>query len=235
MALCQGANNLAEIEEISKPLTKMKNKKVLLFAGLGLAAGVIVLAVKGAGWGSAGAPVVAGVVGGDQAVSALGAQMQAFQQAVTEGQTSLTERLDVSDQTLGLLGQTVESNREGSAGAFAAVLESQKNIVGQLLELQQSQEIKETAAPVRAPDKIVYGATVDIANARSILGNTGYSYIDTTNIKSSNLRFDANSLIVGGAGAVGGVGDVNLSGARRLFGEDREATAAEIANYKANL
>jgi len=195
---------LAEIEEVSKPLTKMKNKKVLLFAGLGLAAGVVVLAFRGAvgGGSSASAPVAADVIGGDQAVSALGSQLQSFAQAVTEGQSS---------------------------------------IVGQLVELQQSQEAATAipapvvAVPVRAPDKIVYGPTIDVNNARNILGNTGYSYVDTTNIKTSNLQFNENSLIVGGVKAGGGVGDVNLNGGRRLFGDDREGTAAEIANYKANL
>jgi len=195
---------LAEIEEIAKPLTKMKNKKILLFAGLGLAAGVVVLAFRGAGGGSGSAPVAADVIGGggDQAVSALGSQLQSFAQAVTEGQGS---------------------------------------IVGQLVALQQSQDAAlaipapVVAVPVRAPDKIVYGPKIDINNARNILGNTGYSYVDTTNIKTSNLQFNENSLIVGGSKAGGGVGDVNLNGARRLFGEDRYDTAAEIANYKANL
>lgn len=220
---------MAEIEEVSKPLTKMKNKKVLLFAGLGLVAGVVVLAFRGAGGGSASAPV-ADVIGGDQAVDALGSQMQAFAQQMGESQGELTQQMGESQTEL-----------NSQMTAFQAdVNTNQASIVSQLVELQKSQAIPEpvapvVAVPVRAPNKIVYGPTVDLNNARNILGNTGYSYVDTTNIKADNLQFNENSLIVGGSKAGGGVGDVNLNGARRLFGDDRYATAAEIANYKANL
>lgn len=128
---------LAEIKEISKPLTKMKNKKILLFAGLGLAAGVVVLAVRGAGAGSASAPVTADVVGGDQAVGALGSQMQAFAQQMGESQGELSQQIGESQTEL---AQQIT--------AFQAdVNTGQASIVSQLVELEQ-QTIPAPAAPV---------------------------------------------------------------------------------------
>ena len=128
---------MAEIKEISKPLTKMKNKKILLFAGLGLAAGVVVLAVRGAGAGSASAPVTADVVGGDQAVGALGSQMQAFAQQMGESQGELSQQIGESQTEL---AQQIT--------AFQAdVNTGQASIVSQLVELEQ-QTIPAPAAPV---------------------------------------------------------------------------------------
>ncbi|KJR44860.1 YD repeat protein [Desulfosporosinus sp. I2] len=77
----------------------------------------------------------------------------------------------------------------------------------------------------------VYGAPTDIQSAKSILGDKGYTYIDTTTAKS--LIINSDDLIVGGTSAGGGVGaNVNANGATRLAGVDSNATAVEIQDYK---
>jgi archaellum component FlaC len=82
--------------------------------------------------------------------------------------------------------------------------------------------------------KMVYGNKTDIENARAIFGDDGYEYIDTTNIDPSSLNLTANDIVVGGAGAYGGVGDANLNGATRLSGSNREATINAIRQYNNN-
>lgn len=78
----------------------------------------------------------------------------------------------------------------------------------------------------------VYGNSVDLANAQSTLGNSGYTYINTSS-SSWNGTVQSGSIVVGGTGAIGGVGaNINTSGSIRLSGSDRYATTSAIQSYK---
>lgn len=79
--------------------------------------------------------------------------------------------------------------------------------------------------------KNVYGNSIDIGIARGILGDVGYNYILTDQVGFVLPTFTSNDLIIGGAGATGGVGDVELNGAIRLWGANRDLTAEAIRNY----
>jgi len=68
-------------------------------------------------------------------------------------------------------------------------------------------------------------------NVQSILGTTGYVYIRTDLPGFKLPIFCTNNIIVGGSGATGGVGNVNLNGAIRLGGANSYLTAQVISNY----
>jgi RHS repeat-associated protein len=83
----------------------------------------------------------------------------------------------------------------------------------------------------------VLGNQTDLNSAKTNLGSTGNTFIDTTNLSADTIEFilastKGNSIIVGGTGAVGGVGaNVNTNGTPRLAGTDRTATANSIQNF----
>jgi len=80
--------------------------------------------------------------------------------------------------------------------------------------------------------KYVYGNNVDLENAKKVLGYSGYNYIQSDEPGFvMPASFNSNDIIIGGTGAAGGIGDVNINGATRLAGVDREDTARLIRNY----
>lgn len=96
--------------------------------------------------------------------------------------------------------------------------------------------IKSIVEPGREGVKNVYGNSIDIGNAKSILGANGYNYILTDQPGFSLPIFTSNDIIVGSTGAIGGVGEVELNGAIRLWGATRDLTAEAIRNYvRANI
>jgi len=83
-----------------------------------------------------------------------------------------------------------------------------------------------------AVSKNVYGPSVDLGNAKSILGTAGYNYIQTDILGFvMPTSFTCNDVILGGPGAIGGIGNVNLNGATRIAGIDRYDTIRLIKNY----
>jgi len=74
----------------------------------------------------------------------------------------------------------------------------------------------------------VYGNSTDLANARATMGNN-YNYIDSS-AKDYKAPTDySNSIVVGGAGAIGGV--ANSGSAIRLSGANRADTQTAMQNY----
>jgi hypothetical protein len=81
----------------------------------------------------------------------------------------------------------------------------------------------------------VYGNSTDLANAQRLWGglyNGDYNYINTEGLDPSQYKFGANDIVLGGTQAQGGIGDVNLNGAQRLWGADSAATNAALSGYK---
>lgn len=80
--------------------------------------------------------------------------------------------------------------------------------------------------------KCVYGTKEDLDNAKDILGNIGYDYIQTD---SSDFKmpqtFTSNDIILGGIYKSGGIGNIDLNGAVRIEGNDVDETARMINNY----
>jgi len=150
------------------------------------------------------------------------------------GQSTVVQSQPAADvvggsQDVSVLGQQLQTFTQ-------SVSESQNSIVSQLVALQTATTATDTASTVSAKtDKYVYGATVDLDNAKALLGPTGYKYIDTTNMTSSGLSLGVGDLVVGGVKAGGGVGDVNLNGAKRIDGNSKEDTNTAIINYKKSL
>ena len=92
-----------------------------------------------------------------------------------------------------------------------------------------------TIAAIRAYAGIknVYGAGADLANAKGILGTTGYNYIQTDAAGFQKpSSFTASAIILGGTGTQGGISDTNIGGAIRLWGANSALTAQAINNYR---
>jgi len=80
----------------------------------------------------------------------------------------------------------------------------------------------------------VYGNAVDLQNARNSLNGKGnFNYVDTSAQGYKAGTYGANDIVVGGAGALGGV--VDSGSAMRFSGLDRGATATAIQNYANGL
>ncbi|WP_446897703.1 phage tail tape measure protein [Clostridium sp. LBM24168] len=78
---------------------------------------------------------------------------------------------------------------------------------------------------------IVYGSGVDLENAKSILGNSGYVYKDISKMSPediSKLQLTSNDIVVGGEAVTQGL---NQGSATRLWGANRDATKEQIAQY----
>gem|GEM_PF-867951 len=78
----------------------------------------------------------------------------------------------------------------------------------------------------------VYGAGIDIENAKNILGIDGYNYIDTKMIDHSKIKLGENDIVLGAKGTHNGISRDDLGGATRLGGSNRYDTAAIIQLYK---
>ena len=76
----------------------------------------------------------------------------------------------------------------------------------------------------------VYGNSTDIANATQYLSGSGYTFVDTSKTYVNPSSISSDSIIVGGAGANGGVSS-NPNGARRLAGADRYETISAMQSY----
>lgn len=133
---------MADIEVLDNFKGLTKNKKTLLFAGLGLAAGVVVLAVRGAGGNSEEAMVVEEAEK-DQSVSVLGSQMAAFENAVKQNQDSITSQLDRTTEAYEALTEDFADYQKSSEDKLLALQTaakaSQDSLVAQLIKLQNKQ------------------------------------------------------------------------------------------------
>ncbi|EPY2277932.1 hypothetical protein ACXAT3_002684 [Clostridium sporogenes] len=78
----------------------------------------------------------------------------------------------------------------------------------------------------------VYGAGIDIENAKKILGIDGYNYVDTKMIDHSKIKLGENDIVLGAKGTHNGINRDDLGGATRLGGGNRYDTAAIIQLYK---
>jgi len=164
-------------------------------------------------------------------VGGIGAALVVLAYRGVRGQSAVVQSQPAADvvggsQDLSVLGQQLQTFSQ-------SFTESQNSIVSQLVALQTATTATDTASTVSTkPDRYVYGATVDLDNAKALLGNVGYKYIDTTHMASSGLSLGVGDLVVGGVKAGGGVGDVNLNGAQRISGNSLEDTNTAIINYQ---
>jgi hypothetical protein len=71
----------------------------------------------------------------------------------------------------------------------------------------------------------IYGNSIDLENAQSVLGSR-YKYVNTEGMAQELIQslLKNGDLVVGGTGATGGVGDIDLNGATRVAGSNREET-----------
>ncbi|MDP4240781.1 MAG: hypothetical protein Q8904_15065 [Bacteroidota bacterium] len=137
---------MSEIVESSAPvLKKLGKNKILLFGGLGAVAGIVVLAMKGAGKQQS-AMVAETGASGDQAVSAIGSQMQAFEQAYGESNASMTAQIDSLTAQLETVGGNVSTVTESLTEFQKTNTETQKAITDQLIELQHGAAVAAAAA-----------------------------------------------------------------------------------------
>ena len=93
--------------------------------------------------------------------------------------------------------------------------------------------INDIISPNKYQDvKNVYGSGIDLENARKILGIKNYNYIDTSSpdFNGSNLNLTNHDILLGGD-AVLNKTIKNPNNATRLYGQDRNATAEQIAEY----
>lgn len=72
----------------------------------------------------------------------------------------------------------------------------------------------------------VFGTGTDLENAKKLLGKFGYTFIDTNDI--SGIDLNENDIVVGGPGVIKGSENVLPSGARWLWGNNREDTLVAI-------
>jgi len=167
-------------------------------------------------------------------VGGIGAALVVLAYRGVRGQSAVVQSQPAADvvggsQDTTVLGQQLQAFSQ-------SVSENQASIVNQLENLQTAQTATDTASTISTtPDRYVYGATVDLDNARGLLGNVGYKYIDTTHMASSGLSLGVGDLVVGGIKAGGGVGDVNLNGATRVSGNSLEDTNTAIINYQKSI
>lgn len=173
---------------------------------------------------------------------------QNMTQALQQNNQALQEAL--TTQTQGLL-QMMSGFQERQTKTFSdlettlqTASTTQNNSIANLLS-QMSKPIN-YAAPASTPaaprpsnptpqvNKVVYGNSIDLASAKNVLGTSGYTYINTEGMDTNQLKLNSQAIVVGGSAAGGGVGDINLNGATRLAGTDRQGTASAIANYALN-
>lgn len=76
----------------------------------------------------------------------------------------------------------------------------------------------------------VYGNAIDLANAKAALGD-GFTFVDTS--QGGKYTPGAGDIVVGGAGAIGGIADAGS--ALRLWGANKDETAKAISGYAASL
>lgn len=127
---------MAEISEVTEPLKKLvKGKNALVFGAVGLAAGLVVLFMKGSSSNSSGSGVLADSAAStsDQTVQALGAQIQAFETSVKSSNDSLAVQLSATNEAVEAL-KTSDQTFQTTTSA------NQVSIVDQLLTLQQTQD-----------------------------------------------------------------------------------------------
>jgi len=142
---------MAEIEELTAPLKKLgKKKNLLIFGGVGLAAGVVALLFSKSSGGGEEEPVLESASAGesDQAVSALGSQMQAFAQAVKNDQDSIVSQLSKTNEALEEANSVIAEMNTANQQYQTTTSQNQADIVSQMLELQRTQEAA-VVAPVQ--------------------------------------------------------------------------------------
>ena len=72
----------------------------------------------------------------------------------------------------------------------------------------------------------VYGNAIDLANAKEVLGTSGYKFVD---ISTGNYTPEAGSLVLGGPAV-----NPNIGEGFRIYGSDREATKNALEEWKKN-
>ena len=132
------------------------------------------------------------------------------------------------------------ANQQDLASGLAAGFEN----IGYLISSRDSSE--PIPGPVTTPNPpapatavhTFFGATVDVQNARDTFGlGSNMAYVDTSNLSYAQTRealqkAGGMGLIVGGAGAEGGVDATEAAGLgiTRVFGADRQKTLEAIRN-----
>ena len=209
---------MGEIVPVSSPLKAVKNKKVLLFGGLGVAAAVVVMVVRGAGGGS-GDPVVEAVAERDQSVSVLGSQIAALESSMKEQNNAISEQFDTVDQTINYLGESFVSFQEdisaqqtslvgqlNSTGAALNLLgdrfvdlqnsaaDDRESLVSELVKLQRSQETtKSSSSSSFSPSSSGYNGQSDKSYSDYSIKVAKGSALDNSGSGSNNFRISNDS------------------------------------------
>lgn len=193
----------------------------------------------------------AGVLG-DQSQATAQAE-QKFEADVTQAMAANTQQTQdalaaqakaMQDTTQGLLQmmsgfqETQQKNFTDLEQTLTTATTNQNSQISNLLS-QMSRPVQYSTPAPAAPSqpstpavKTVYGNSIDLANAKDILGSSGYRFVNTEGLDTSRLPLNSSSIVVGGTGA--GVGDVPLNGAVRLAGYDRDQTKQAILQYAVN-
>lgn len=82
--------------------------------------------------------------------------------------------------------------------------------------------------------RTVYGNSKDLATAQSVLGTSGYRFVNTEKLDTSKINFSSNDIVVGGTAARGGVSG-NIGGATRIAGTNAIATMQLLENFKKQI
>jgi hypothetical protein len=144
-------------------------------------------------------------------------QKQMQEKSFEELTEMLINWLDKFGDGMSLAGQSIKKN-----------LIDQLKIALQLMQQTGSASFANT--PLMTGKGKVYGNSTDLASSESLKA-LGYEFINTEGMDVNSIEFSANDIIVGGTGAVGGIGDVNTNGATRLSGRDRSETAKAIEDF----
>ena len=186
-------------------------------------------------------------------IEALNAQIKAIQAELREDEKRLDQRIaniktfmdaekklieDQNSKTIKSMDDLAKALEGIDKSQYATRLTLLENFISRYnTALAQMQVPGATALPGTSGAtgvKTVYGNSVDLANAQSILGSDGYRFVNTEALDTSKLNFGSDDIIVGGTASSGGVTG-NIGDATRLSGATREATAKAIEEFQKQL